>query len=131
MFVPHPLDLIAILLGIFLAIRKGDTRAEDASRHPHVAIEVFRAWQAQAIAAYTLGIRACFLRVVLDFGLVALFRRVSVGGNVQFWLGFSVDLAWAAAMLGCWLMLRRAKRAALDARIDLWRPVQSSGDNPS
>jgi hypothetical protein len=118
-FVPHPLDLIAVLLGIFLAIRKSDIRAEDRARHPRVRPEDFALWQSRAVAAYTLGIRACFLKVLTDFAFLAVLRRVSLDLWLQRTLGVTLDLAWILAMIACWLLARRARRFARTAGIDL------------
>jgi hypothetical protein len=77
MLLPHPLDIIALLLGIFLSIRKSEVRSEDPAAHPSVSPEAFAGWQERAMRAYTLGARACFGRVFVDFVFFAVLHRVS------------------------------------------------------
>jgi hypothetical protein len=110
--VPHPLDLIAVLLGIFLALRRSDVRGEELSFHPNVSAVDFELWRRRAVFAYTLGTRACFAKVLVDFAFLALLRRVSMELSVQRVLGAALDLAWVAAMIACWVLARRARKLA-------------------
>src|SRR5262245_37062092 len=103
MLVPHPLDIVAILLGIFLALRKSDVRAEDSARHPRVALADFDRWRNEAIRAYTIGIRVCFFRVLLDFAFLALLQRQAFDLGLQRAIGVSIDLLWGGALVACWL----------------------------
>lgn len=130
MLVPHPLDLIAILLGIFLALRRSDVRAEDPARHPLVAPEAFERWRALALRAYAVGTRACFAKVIVDFAFLALLKRVPFELGLQRAIGVSLDLAWVAAMLTCWVLARRARRYADSVGIDLRAETQTA-DEPA
>jgi len=129
-FVPHPLDLIAILLGIFLALRGSDIRAEDPALHPGVSPLDFQRWKERALFAYRLGARACFAKVVIDFGFVALLRRVTLDLTLQRTLGVALDLAWVVAMLACWVLARRARKLGEGLGIRIGAAPQAA-DEPS
>jgi hypothetical protein len=120
MFVPHPLDIVAILLGIFLALRKSDVRAEDPARHPGVSLANFDSWRKNTLAAYSLGTRACFAKVLADFAFLAILQRTSMGLGVQRAIGVTLDLAWVIALIACWIATRRAKKQAIAAGINLF-----------
>lgn len=117
--VPHPFDIVAILVGIFLALRKSDVRAEDHGRHPQVALADFDRWRERALRAYTIGIRACFLKVVADFAFLALLQRYPFELTLQRSLGFGLDSLWVIALSACWIASRRARRLADQLGMDL------------
>ena len=119
--VPHPFDIVAILLGIFLALRKSDVRAEDHERHPRVALADFDRWRDAAIRAYTIGIRVCFAKVLIDFGFLALLQRFAMDLGLQRGIGVSLDLLWLGGLAACWVATRRARRLAEQYGIDLAR----------
>ena len=117
--VPHPFDIVAILVGIFLALRKSDVRAEDSARHPRVALVDFDRWREHALRAYTIGIRACFLKVLADFAFLAVLQHYPFDLSLQRSIGFGLDLLWLGALGVYWIDSRRAKRQAEQMGIDL------------
>jgi hypothetical protein len=119
--VPHPFDIVAILLGIFLALRKSDVRAEDHARHPRVALADFDRWREAAIRGYTIGIRVCFAKVLLDFGFLAVLQHFAMDLGLQRGIGVSLDLMWIAGLVACWVSSRRAQRLAERSGVDLTR----------
>jgi hypothetical protein len=123
MIVPHPFDIIAILLGIFLALRRSDVRAYEASRYPRVATADFVRWQDRASAAYALGTRACFAKVIADFAYLAFLQHTApMPLPLQRGIGVSLDLAWVGLLLVCWVRARRARRFAEQLGIPLHAP---------
>jgi hypothetical protein len=117
--VPHPFDIIAILLGIFLALRKSDVRAEDSGRHGRVAIADFDRWRNEAMRAYSIGIRACFAKVLADFSFLAFLQHYPMDLTLQRSIGVGLDVLWVAALIACWVSARRARRLAEQLGIDL------------
>jgi hypothetical protein len=107
---PHPLDIVALLLGVFLLIRKSEVRADDASLHEGVSIADFESWRQKALSAYTIGTRACFGKVFLDFVFLALLRRFPLEAWLRTSLGVSLDLVWVGLLVLCWLRSRRANQ---------------------
>jgi len=118
---PHPLDIVAILLGIFLLLRKSEVRAEDPALHPRVAPADFEGWRKRALAAYSWGTRACFAKVLLDFLFLAYLRRAPLELRLQQTIGISLDVLWIAALVTCWIQARRARRFADQVGIQLAR----------
>lgn len=118
MAVPDPFDIIAILLGIFLALRKSEVRSEDPARHPQVPIADFDRWRMRAISAYSLGIRACFAKVMADYAFLAYLQRFPISLWLQRALGISITVLWLGLLLASWVASRRARRLAGELRID-------------
>ena len=94
---PHPLDLIALILGVLAALRQLETSGRRPERYPWVDPANFERWQRTAQAAYRLGVSACFGKVLLDIALSLLFRVRPLPFPVQVTVGVSVDLARAFA----------------------------------
>jgi hypothetical protein len=126
MAVPDPFDIIAILLGIFLALRKSDVRSEDPSRHPQVAIADFDRWRMRAISAYSLGIRACFAKVMGDYAFLWYLQRNGMNLSLQRAIGISITVVWFGLLVACWVASRRARRLAGELRIDSVRGAAPS-----
>jgi hypothetical protein len=114
---PHPFDLVAILIGIFLALRRSELAGEEgpADEGRRLAFELFRA---HATAAYTLGIRVCFFKVVADFSFSAYLHRYQTSLWLARTLGISLDLLWVLALVVCWIRTRRAARERQSLSLD-------------
>lgn len=125
MLLPHPLHIVAILLGIFLLIRKSEIRADDPAAHEGVAPADFEAWRQRALAAYTIGTRACFGKVFVDFLFLAILKRVEVESWLRTSIGVSLDLAWVALLVVCWLRSRSASRLGQKLGIRAAKPAAS------
>ena len=126
MLLPHPLDIVALLLGVFLLMRKSEVRRDDPALHQGVALADFEEWRRRALSAYTLGTRACFGKVFLDFAFQALLRRVAFEPWLRTSLGVSLDLAWVVLLVVCWMRARRANRLRDQLGIRLPRTLPSS-----
>ncbi|HET9959599.1 MAG TPA: hypothetical protein VFQ61_34140 [Polyangiaceae bacterium] len=129
MIVPHPFDIIAILLGLFFALRKSDVRTEELSRHPRANAADFERWQALAFSAYTFGARICFAKVMADVVFLTILRQVTPPLNVQRTIGVSMDLAWMAAVAFTFIRARRARRFAEQHGIDLRRSQRQDAED--
>jgi hypothetical protein len=111
---PHPLDIVALLLGVFLLMRKSEVRAEDPANYAESARAEFDTWRASALAAYTIGTRACFGRVFADFFFLALLRRVEVPEVLRWGVGLAIDLGWVALLVLCWSRARAAHKLRVE-----------------
>ncbi len=126
--VPHVLDIPAILLAIFLALRKSDVRAEDPARHPRVPLVDFDRWRAAMLRAYSIGVYACFAKVLVDFGYLAILNRVTFNLTLQRAIGVTLDVSWFVLLGMCWYKSRRAKKMAERLGIDVWRAPADVSD---
>lgn len=119
MLVPHPFDIVVILLGIYLALRKSEVRSEDPARHPRVARADFDHWRSRALSAYSIGTFTCFVRVLVDFGFSAFLQRHPLELTWSRAIGFSIEIVTIVALVSCGIAARRARRLADSLGIDL------------
>ncbi len=111
MFLPHPLDIPAILLGIFLLMRKSEVRSAecvDAS-----AQSAFDYWREQALAVYTFGSRVCFGKVFVDLVMSVLVHRVSLPVPLVQTVGVALDVGWVGLLIWFWIRTRAVGRLKL------------------
>jgi hypothetical protein len=113
LLLPHPLDIVALLLGVFLLMRKSEVRVEEAANYPESVRADFETWRARAFAAYTIGTRACFGRVFVDFLFMALLHRVTVPDALRWGVGVAIDVGWIALLVLCWVRARSAQKLKL------------------
>ena len=119
---PHPLDLIALILGVLAALRQLETSGRRPESYPWVDAPNFERWKRAAQAAYRLGVSACFGKVLLDIALSLLFRVRPLPFPVQVTIGVSVDLGWVLLMIIAFVRWRRAHAVAREVGMDR-RPV--------
>lgn len=105
------LDILAVILGVFYTIRKLDIARREAAQFPKVPPDQFELWKRRQGAAYTLGMTACLLKLVVDFAFVHL-----AWGRLEPSLlrtgGMAIDLTWAAAMFIAIYRGARARKIA-------------------
>jgi hypothetical protein len=110
---PHPLDLVALILGIYSALRQMDVSARRADSYPAVEPAIFERWQKQAQSAYRLGMAANFGKVLLDLVMARLLWAFPMPGSLRTGIGLSLDVLWIALLV---LTFVRARRALAFAR---------------
>jgi hypothetical protein len=121
-FLPNPFGLFALIFGILLTLRKLDVAHRQPSQHPNVSAKDFALWQDTAMRAYGFGVWACFLKIVADFAIGAIFERLGLGRwaseasrpavVVGFVIGASLEVLWIGAMVVTWRKVNRAHRLA-------------------
>lgn len=125
---PHPLGLFALVFGILLTMRKLDVSHRLAEQFPNVRPADFEGWKAQAMAAYGLGVWACFLKLMVDFAGKYLFERFQPPPAVALSIGISLDVAWIVAMIVTWRRIRAAHVVA--GRLGIETPARPEPDSP-
>lgn len=110
---PHPLDLVALILGVYSALRQMDVSGRQAASYPGVDAAVFERWRALAQSAYRLGMAANFGKVLLDLVLSRALYAVPMPQSARAGIGVSVDVLWVALVV---LTFVRARRALAFAR---------------
>jgi hypothetical protein len=110
---PHPLDLVALILGIYSALRQMEVSGRHASSYPDVDAGVFERWRKLAQSAYRLGMTANFGKVLLDLVLSWLLWAIPMPTALRRGIGLSVDALWVALVI---LTFVRARRALSFAR---------------
>ena len=116
--VPDLFDILAVIFGVWLTIRKLDVSKRSASDFPAVDPARFEQWRGFATAVYSRGSWACFLKIVLDLG----FTQV-VAAHVPLAMvrpvGASIDLGWAAMMILTVVQSSKVRRERDALGIDL------------
>lgn len=107
--VPDLFDILAVIFGILLTIRKLDVSRRSASEFPSVDPARFEAWRAFASSVYTWGSWACFSKIVLDLVFTQLVAAHVPLGAVR-GIGAAIDLGWAAFMIFTAVRSGKARR---------------------
>ena len=116
---PHPLDLIALVLGILFSLRQMDTAQREHERFPHVAAADFDAWKRSALNAYRLGASACFGKVLLDIAFKYLMIHYAMSSPWRWGLGLSSDIGWVVLVVLAWWRIRAAHTRARELGIEV------------
>ena len=115
---PHPLDLIALILGILFVLRQMDVGQRSADLFPEVPAADFESWKQRAGRAYRLGSSVCFGKVLLDIVLSRVYLSLQPPAWIRLPAGIALDVAWAALVIAAWIASRRARALARELGIE-------------
>ena len=110
---PHPLDLIALVLGVLFALRQMDVTQRQATSFPQVAPADFARWWGKARGAYRLGSSACFGKIFVDIVAAYGMRHIVLPRAAYVTIGLSLDFTWLVLVV---LAIWRTSRAHALAR---------------
>jgi hypothetical protein len=116
---PHPLDLIALVLGILFTLRQMDVTQRQAKSFPQVSEADFTRWWRQARGSYRLGSSACFGKILLDVFAAYVMRHVALPAPLRIGIGVTLDLGWLTLVLIAWRGSHRAHGLARDLGIEV------------
>lgn len=88
-------DILAVIFGVLFTIRKLDAQRRLPKEFPQVPQDEFLDWRARETAAYSLGMIACFSKVIAKLLVVYVFHD-KVTYQMLRLLGMSIDLSWVA-----------------------------------
>jgi hypothetical protein len=111
-------DIVTLIIGVFLTVRKLDVKRREASEHPHVDVAAFEEWKATALRAYNLGSLACFGRLFLDYVLRFGVARVAPSIVIQV-SGGTLFFLWVGCMVYTFVLSSRARGLQEKAKIVL------------
>lgn len=114
---PHPLDLVYLILGVLFSLRQLDINMRVAKNHSHVAEADFDRWKRAAVIAYRTGAWTAFGKVLLDIVLAYVFRSVLPPVVVMRVVGVALDVAAVALIVYAVVRIRRAR--ALERKLGL------------
>jgi hypothetical protein len=117
--VPHPLDLIALVLGILFTLRQMDVAQRQAPQFPHVRAADFTRWWQLARGSYRLGATACFAKILLDIAAAYWMRHALPPAAARWTVGLTLDLGWVVLVGVAWFRSRRAHALARDLGIEV------------
>lgn len=120
------LDVLALVLGIWLTIRKLDVRKREAAECPAVDPADFARWKQLSVATYNLGSVGCFGKLVLDYAWQLLGPRLGIPWGVIRVGGLLLFLAWVAVLVWVWVQSARARK--LSERLHIRFPPRPAPD---
>lgn len=103
-------DVITLVLGIWLTIRKLDVRRREPADHPEVPAADFERWKRLALGAYNLGSLGCFAKLFFDYLLQLGAPRAGVPWGVIRVAGLVLFLAWVLLLITVWVQAARARK---------------------
>lgn len=112
---PDLVDVLALLLGIFYGVRRHALRRQGPEAPSGVDAERYRKAYETELRATTLSSSACFIKILLDYGLILVAPRIGIVPTVQWPMAAAIDISWGGVMLvGLYLRssARRLRRAA-------------------
>lgn len=116
---PHPLDLIALVLGILFTLRQMDVTQRQAASFPQVREADFDRWWQLARGSYRLGSTVCFAKIIADIAAAYWMRHALPPAAVRWAVGLTLDLGWLALVAVAWFRSRRAHALARDLGIEV------------
>jgi hypothetical protein len=115
---PHPLDLIALVLGILFTLRQMDVTQRQAASYPGIREADFQRWWRLARGSYRLGSSACFGKIILDIAAAYTMRHTPMPPAARWGIGLTLDLGWVVLVALAMLRTRRAHALARDLGIE-------------
>jgi hypothetical protein len=116
---PHPLDIISLVLGILFTLRQMDVAQRQAANYPGVREADFTRWWGRARGAYKLGSSVCFAKILLDIAMAYVMQRVPMPAPLRIGIGLTLDLTWVALVVWAVLRSQRAHALARELGIEL------------
>jgi len=114
-------DIIAVMLGIWLTVRKLDAKSHDPAKHPSIARADFERWQRAAARAYGIGSYGCFFRELFHFGFMRYAAKHHLTQASYARAGFLVDVTWWVSLLACFWLARQANQLRKELGAELER----------
>ncbi|HEY2405970.1 MAG TPA: hypothetical protein VGI10_08205 [Polyangiaceae bacterium] len=109
-------DALAVILGVWLTLRKLDANSHDPAKHAEIRKEDFERWQRAAARAYAIGSYGSFFREVFHFGFIWYLKHHAMSPIYYPRIGFSVDVLWWASLAACFYLARQARQLRDSAR---------------
>lgn len=103
-------DVVAIIFGIWLSVRRMDVRVRQAEQYPAIDPGAFEAWKARASLVYNVGSLVCFAEILLDNGWEYLARRLGMPFGVLRAVHALIFFGWVGTMVWVWVAAGRARR---------------------
>ena len=128
---PHspidPTDVLALVAMALFSMRRLSVRVASREQFPHVPAAAFEQWKQMAFRAYSLGIRASFLKFAVNtlwyYGARGLGPGHAAGGALIF-------VAWVVALMIAWYRISESKKRQEQLGIVLSGRAPDEGDSP-
>lgn len=120
------LDIVAIILGVLLTIRKLDAQRRTQKEFPHVRAEDFARWQRLEVSVYGTAVFACFAKVFVDWGFVYFLADGLPVRTVRA-IGATIDISWILVLIATFFRTTRLAKLRRELRIVLGGFMVESG----
>lgn len=118
---PHPLDLIYLILGVLFSLRQLDVNMRVAKNYPNVAEADFDRWKRAAVIAYRIGAWTAFGKVLIDIVLAYAFRSLVPPVIVMRVVGGALDVAAVVLVVYAVIRIRRARALGRELGVETLR----------
>lgn len=92
------LDIVAVIFGVLLTIRKLDSQQREPQQYPHVPEAAFLQWRTSEVRVYQMASVGSFLKVFSDLGFT-YFARDNLPIIVGRIVGATIDISWVLLIL--------------------------------
>ncbi len=116
---PHPIDVIYLILGVLFSLRQLDMSMRLAKNHPNVAEADFERWKRASVLAYRTGAWTSFGKVLLDIALAYTFRSLLPPVLLMRGVGIAIDLGAVALVIYAIVRIRRARALGRELGIEI------------
>jgi hypothetical protein len=106
---PHPLDIVYLILGVLFSLRQLDTSMRRATSYPNTTEADFERWKRTAVIAYRIGAWSCFGKVLLDIVLAYAFRSLLPPVVLMRTVGIALDVGTVALIVYAIVRIRRSR----------------------
>jgi hypothetical protein len=106
---PHPLDIVYLILGVLFSLRQLDVSMRRATSYPNTTEADFERWKRTAVIAYRIGAWSCFGKVLLDIVLAYAFRSLLPPVVLMRTVGIALDVGTVALIVYAIVRIRRSR----------------------
>lgn len=106
---PHPLDIVYLILGVLFSLRQLDVSMRRATSYPNTNEADFERWKRAAVLAYRIGAWSCFGKVLLDIVLAYVFRSLLPPVMLMRSVGVALDVGAVALVVYAIVRIRRSR----------------------
>jgi tetratricopeptide (TPR) repeat protein len=109
-------DILAVIFGVLFTIRKLDAQKRKHEEFPHVEASVFAEWQSREVNVFTVGMFACFAKIVAEL----LLHTVLADGmtdSLYRKMTAAIDIPWILVLIVTLVRRHRLAKRRAELRI--------------
>lgn len=111
-------DILAVIFGVLFTIRKLDAQKRRHGEFPHVDPDVFAEWQSREVSVFTMGMFACFAKIVAELVLHVLLTDGMTDSTYRK-MTAAIDIPWMLVLIVTLVQRHRLAKRRAELRIVL------------
>ncbi len=111
-------DILAVIFGVLFTIRKLDAQKRKSAEFPHVDGKVFAEWQSREVGVFTVGMFACFAKIVAELLLHVVFAD-GMSDSLYRKMTAAIDIPWILVLIVTLVQRHRLAKRRAELRIVL------------